>query len=89
MGKALGGVTITDGEVVGRTVSLKIAASGAVTATGNFLYSAATYKATCATTLCFDGATYTVPVYFPPKSGKFDGYSEVYVIDLDEMAIIR
>lgn len=49
-------------------VALKFAASGAVTA--KYL------SYSCSTTLIPAGSnTYSVFVYFPPKTGKFDGYS--------------
>ncbi len=55
-------------------VTLKFAASGAVTA--KYL------SYSCSTTLIpVGGNTYSVFVYFPPKTGKFDGYSaEIPVI---------
>lgn len=85
MAKSFSGATINpEPEIVGRTVTLKFNASGAVTAAGEFLYSGTTYKATCSTTFCYDGEKFTVPVYFAPKSGKFDGFSAVYEIELDE-----
>ena len=68
-------------------ITLKFASSGAVTATGTFVTGVDAkgkniiYSASCAATLIPQGDDYyCVYIYFPPKAGKFEGYSNL--IDL-------
>ena len=66
------------------TVLLTVGASGAVTAKGTFItgfdekkQKDITYSASCSTVLIptVEAGLYRVYLYFPPKSGKFDGFS--------------
>ena len=63
-------------------VQLTIGSSGAVTAKGTF----GSYSASCSTVLIptAEVGRYRVYLYFPPKSGKFDGFADVAEIDLGE-----
>ena len=65
-------------------VTLKFAASGAVTASGKFVTGQnangtdVIYSATCSSVLvpkAGDTANYQLYLYFPPKDGKFKGYA--------------
>ena len=67
------------------TVTLKFAASGAVTASGKFVTGKdakgreVVYSASCSSVLVPAGAgrpPYRIFLYFPPKAGKFEGYSD-------------
>ncbi len=70
------------------TVTLKFAASGAVTASGKFVTGQdakgkdIVYSASCSSVLVPAGARDARPyrfalfLYFPPKAGKFEGYSD-------------
>ena len=62
------------------TVLLTVGANGAVKAKGTF----DGYSASCSTVLIPTETKneYLVYVYFPPKAGKFDGFSSSYVIRL-------
>ena len=64
------------------SISLKFASSGAVTASGKFVTGQnargqdVVYSASCSSVLSPQGGDdYTVYLYFPPKAGKFDGYT--------------
>ena len=64
------------------SISLKFASSGAVTASGKFVTGQnargqdVVYSASCSSVLIPQGGDdYTVYLYFPPKAGKFDGYT--------------
>ncbi|MBR1587767.1 MAG: hypothetical protein IJ658_05530 [Kiritimatiellae bacterium] len=71
------------------TVTLKFAASGAVTASGNFVTGQdakgkdIVYSASCSAVLvpeadvgARDACPYRIFLYFPPKAGKFEGYAD-------------
>ena len=71
---------------------LTVGASGAVTAKGTFVtgfdekrQKYISYSASCSTALIptVEAGLYRVYLYFPPKSGKFDGFSDVAEIVLD------
>ncbi|MBR6733909.1 MAG: putative Ig domain-containing protein [Kiritimatiellae bacterium] len=76
-------IEIEDG--AGGTVTLKFAASGAVTASGKFVTGKdargrdVVHSATCSSVLIPDEdgapAAYRVHIYFPPKAGKFEGHA--------------
>jgi hypothetical protein len=76
-------IEIEDG--AGGTVTLKFAASGAVTASGKFVTGKdargrdVVHSATCTSVLIPDEdgapAAYRVHIYFPPKAGKFEGHA--------------
>ena len=64
------------------TIELKFAASGAATASGKFVteQDGKGYSASCSSVLIPESTkdyhdAYTVYLHFPPKAGKFDGYS--------------
>ena len=64
-------------------ITLKFSSSGTVTATGAFVTGVdakgkdVIYSASCAATLIPQGGDYyCIYIYFPPKAGKFAGYSE-------------
>ena len=84
----LKGKKVQVGEVV-----LTVGASGAVTAKGTFVtgfdekkQKDITYSATCSTVLIptAEAGLYRVYLYFPPKSGKFDGFADVVEIGLGD-----
>ena len=71
------------------TITLKFAASGAVTASGKFVTGQdakekdVVYSASCSSVLVpeadagtRDACPYRIFLYFPPKAGKFDGYAD-------------
>jgi len=78
------------------TITLKFAASGAVTASGKFVTGQdskgkdVVYSASCSSVLVPEAAArsasgpYHVFLYFPPKEGKFDGYSADVSLTWDE-----
>ena len=84
----LKGKKVQVGEVV-----LTVGASGAVTAKGTFVtgfdekkQKDITYSASCSTVLIptAEAGLYRVYLYFPPKSGKFDGFADVVEIGLGD-----
>ena len=75
-------------------MTLKFAASGAVTANGKFVTGQdakgtdLVYSASCSAVLIPCGENiYTVYLYVPPKSGKFDGYSAEVELTWDGTAV--
>ena len=75
--KNLKGQKVQVGEVL-----LTVGASGAVTAKGTF----GSYSASCSTVLIptEEADQYKVYLYFPPKTGKFNGFSNVVEIGFGE-----
>ena len=76
----LKGKKVTVGE--NGNIVLTVGASGAVTAKGTF----DGYSASCSTVLIptAEAGLYRVYLYFPPKSGKFDGFADVVEIGLGD-----
>ena len=82
-------------EVDDGVVTLKFASSGAVTARGRFVTGLnertgndIVYSASCSTVLIPDatdetGNRYFLHLYFPPRAGKFDGFSATATLDWD------
>ena len=88
LAKKLKGRKVQVGEVL-----LTVGANGAVTAKGTFVtgfdekkQKDITYSASCSTVLIptAKAGWYRVCLYFPPKAGKFDGFTDVVEIGLDE-----
>ena len=86
LAKKLKGQKVSIGEVV-----LTVGASGAVTAKGAFVtgfdekkQKDITYSASCSTVLIptAEAGLYRVYLYFPPKSGRFDGFVDMVEIGL-------
>ena len=95
--KALKNLKVQVGEVL-----LTVGSSGAVTAKGTFVtgfdekkQKNITYSASCSTVLIpmeVDAAgigSYAVYLYFPPKTGKFDGYVERVVLHWNGAALVQ
>ena len=85
----------TDGD----TVTLKFASSGAVTASGKFVTGQdakgkdVVYSASCSSVLVPEADAagagrppYRVFLYFPPKTGKFEGYADEVSLEWDGAA---
>ena len=69
---------LPEGRAAYGTIELKFAASGAVTASGKFVtgQDGKGYSASCSSVLIPESEVhYAVYLHFPPKAGKFDGYS--------------
>lgn len=88
LAKKLKGQNVPVGEVL-----LTVGANGAVTAKGTFAtgfdekkQKGITYSASCSTVLIptAEAGLYRVYLYFPPKAGKFDGFTDVVEIGLVE-----
>ncbi len=67
--------------VAAGTISLKFAASGAVSASGKFVTGQdakgkdVVYSSNCSAALVPDADRFSIYLYFPAKAGKFDGYA--------------